>query len=178
VEHQTLLIPPDIYSIDTCVFLDIWCPAEMSMFSKHKLPELWGHIEKRIEEGKIIASKEVLDELERNASDELKEWLDKHKDMFVFDRVQLEKAELLINNFYAKYKRGYKPEIGDAADPFVIATAMVHKAVVLTQEAVQGPHNPSEVKAPKIPTVCSNYGVECVNIQGFIEREGFRIAMI
>jgi hypothetical protein len=148
------------------------------MFSKHKLPELWVHIEGLIKQGKIIASKEVLYELERNASDDLAEWLKSHKDMFVFNREQVEKATLLINDFYTKYKRGYKPEIGNAADPFVVATAIVSSAVVFTQEAHQAPHNPNQVNEPKIPTVCQHYGVECVNIQQFIEREGFRIAMV
>ena len=139
---------------------------------------LWGHIEKLIDEGRIIASKEVYDELERNASDELLAWLKTKKDMFVFDKEQVSKTELLINDFYATYKRGYKPEIGDAADPFVVAAAMSHKAVVFTQESTQGSHIPSDVNSPKIPTVCIHYGVECVNIQAFIKREGFEISLI
>lgn len=177
VENQVLLIPSDCYSIDTSVFLDIWCPAEAGMFSREKLPELWSHIEKLVDDGKILASKEVFDELESNASSDLQDWLKKHKSMFVFDKEQVAKAEGLINGFYNQYKRGYKPEIGDAADPFVVATAMAHGAVVFTQEHTQPHHTPSEVNTPKIPTVCTQYGVECVNIEKFIEREGFRISM-
>lgn len=79
VGHQLLLVPPDTYSIDTSVFLDIWCPPSANIFSKSRIPELWKHIEKLIEMGKIIASREVLDELERNASDDLQEWLKSHK---------------------------------------------------------------------------------------------------
>lgn len=177
VENQVLLIPSERYSIDTSVFLDIWCPAEASMFSKEKLPELWVHVEKLIDDGKIIASKEVFDELESNATSDLQEWLKRHKSMFVFEKEQVAKAKELINGFYNQYKRGYKPEIGDAADPFVVATAMVHGAVVFTQEHTQAVHDPSDVNTPKIPTVCTQYGVECVNIEKFIEREGFRISM-
>lgn len=177
MQYQTLLIPPVVYSIDTSVILDIWCPPTGSLFSKEKLPELWSHIEKLIAEKRIIASKEVFDELERHASAELLSWLKKNKEMFVFDRKQVDSAQSLINDFYSTYKRGYKPEIGDAADPFVVATAVVHKAVVFTQETTQGPHEPSETNCPKITTVCKHYGIECVNIQQFIEREGFRISL-
>jgi len=177
VQHQTQLIPAEIYSIDTSVILDIWCPPEGNTFSKERLPELWAHIEKLINQGKIIASKEVYDELELHASDDLLEWLKKHKQMFMFSKDQVEKAELLINDFYSLYKSGFKPEVGDAADPFVVATAMVHSAVVFTQEKEQGTHEPSEVNSPKIPTVCKHFGVECVDIEKFIEREGFRLAM-
>lgn len=178
VEYQTLLIPPDKYSIDTSVILDIWCPPSSSLFSKDRIPELWLHIEELVKEGKIIASREVYYELEKHATEDLLEWLKKHKDMFVFNRAQVEKAELLINDFYSKYKRGYKPDIGDGADPFVVATAMVNDAVVFTQETIQAPHDPSTVNTPRIPTVCSHYGVECVSITEFIDREGFKIALI
>ena len=178
VQHQTQLLASEIYSIDTSVILDIWCPPEGNMFSKEKIPKLWNHIEKLITEGKIIASKEVYDELERHAAEDLLKWLKNNKEMFVFNREQLERAEQLINDFYSLYKRGYKPEISNAADPFVVATAIVHKAVVFTSEHEQGKHDAKEVNEPTIPTVCSNYGIECVNIEKFIEREGFKITMM
>jgi hypothetical protein len=142
------------------------------------MPELWTHVEGLINTGKIIASKEVLEELERNASPELADWLKSHKGMFVFSKAQLDAATGVINDFYSRYKNGYKPEVGDAADPFVVATAMVHNAVVFTQEHRQPTHNPSDVNVPKIPTVCENYGLECVNIEQFISREGFDIRMV
>jgi len=177
VDHQLPLIPPDTYSIDTSTFLDIWCPPDGQIYSKERIPELWQHIESLIDAGKIIASREVLEELERNANDELLAWLKNHKAMFVMDRQQVDTADTIINEVYTQYKRGYKPEIGDAADPFVVATAMVHNAVVFTQEQRQPRHIPSQTKVPKIPTVCAYYGVECVNIEQFIEREGFTLHM-
>jgi hypothetical protein len=178
VVHQTQLIPSETYSIDTSVFLDIWCPPEGNIFSSERMPELWAHIERLIDEGKIIASKEVLDELERNANPELTAWLKDHKGMFVFSKAQLDAASSIINEFYSQYKNGYKPEVGDAADPFVVSTAMVHSAVVITQEHRQPAHIPSEVNVPKIPSVCEHYGIECVNIEQFITREGFNIRMV
>jgi hypothetical protein len=177
VEHQTLLIPSEIYSIDTSTFLDIWCPPEGNIFSKERMPELWTFIESLIDEGKIIASREVLNELERNANDELSDWLKKHKAMFILDKPQIDSADSIINDFYTKYKNGYKPEVSDAADPFVVATAVVHQAVVFTQEHTQPNHDPAQTNTPKIPTVCENYGIECVNIEQFISREGFSIRM-
>lgn len=177
MENQIQLIAPEIYSIDTSTFLDIWCPPEGNIFSKDRLPELWIHIESLIDQGKIIASREVLDELERNANEELAEWLKKHRSMFVLDRPQIEAADAIINDVYTTYKNGYKPDISDAADPFVVATAIVHNAVVFTQEHTQPNHDPSQTNAPKIPTVCALYGLECVNIEQFITREGFSITM-
>jgi hypothetical protein len=178
VENQLLLIPSDTYSIDTNVFIEIWCPPSAGIFTKSKMPELWDHIESLIDKGKIIASKEVYDELKRHASPELHDWLQAHKHMFVFNQAQVTAAGHIINDVYSKYKDGYKPEVVNGADPFVVATAMTHTAVVFTLEHEQGAHEPSKTNCPKIPNVCSHYGIECVNMEKFIEREGFKLSMI
>ena len=178
MENQLLLIPANSYSIDTNVFIDIWGPSNY-IFSKSKMPELWDHIERLVEDGRIFATREVYDELKRHATPELLTWLKNHKEMFVLDKAQIEAAAHIINNVYSKYKEGYRPDVMNGADPFVVATAITKSAVVFTQEHEQQPgHNPSEVNCPKIPTVCDTYGVECVNIEKFIEREGFKLSMV
>lgn len=178
VEVQLGLIASDTYSIDTNVFLDIWCPPEGNIYSKVRMPELWEHIEKLVDEGRIIATKEVHDELINHASEDLKQWLEDHKSMFSLTEQQVGYADDIINKVYSKYKNGYRPEVQDAADPFVVAAALVHGAAVLTQEQRQDPHNPALVNGPKIPTVCAEYNVTCVNIEEFIAKEGFSIRMV
>lgn len=178
VEVQLALIDSNIYSIDTNVFLDIWCPPEGNIYSKERMPELWQYIEKLVDEGRIIATKEVYDELIEHASSELKSWLEEHKTIFKISEQQIGFADNIINNVYAKYKNGYKPELKDAADPFVVAIALTCNATVLTQEQRQDPHDPAQVNGPKIPTVCSEYNVACVNLEEFIAKEGFSIRMV
>lgn len=178
MDYQLPLVPPEFYSIDTNVFIDIWSPPEGNIYSKERMPELWELIVRLVEEGKIVATKEVYDELERHAVPELYDWLQEHKDMFIFDMPQVQHAQMIINEFYSIYKDGYKPEVNNGADPFVVALAMTHNAVVITQERPQDPHIPAEVNVPRIPTVCDNYGIKCVNIEKFIQREGFRVAMV
>lgn len=178
MEVQLGLIASDTYSIDTNVFLDIWCPPEGNIYSKVRMPELWEHIEKLVDEGRIIATKEVHDELINHASEDLKQWLEDHKSMFSLTEQQVGYADDIINKVYSKYKNGYRPEVQDAADPFVVAAALVHGAAVLTQEQRQDPHNPALVNGPKIPTVCAEYNVTCVNIEEFIAKEGFSIRMV
>lgn len=181
VEIQLSLVPPDavIYSIDTNVFLDIWCPPDSNIFSRHRMPELWEHIEKLVDEGRIIATREVYDELKDHAEEDLLEWLKHHKSMFIETDVAIVgHAKAIINDVYTTYKGGYKPDQKNAADPFVVAVALSRQAVVFTQEHRQDPHNPSEVNAPKIPTVCDSCDVDCVNLHEFIEREGFSIRMV
>ena len=117
------------------------------------MPELWEYIEKLVGEGRIIATKEVYEELKEHASTELLKWLDDHKSMFSLSDKQIGYADNIINNVYAKYKQGYRPEVKDAADPFIVALALEHNATVFSQEQKQDPHNPAQVNGPKIPTV-------------------------
>jgi hypothetical protein len=177
VENQLLLIPADCYSIDTNVFIEIWSPPA-NIFSKARMPELWDHIEKLVEAGKIFATKEVYDELKRHATPELLTWLKNHKDMFIFEKAQVEAATHIINDVYSKYKEGYRPDVMNGADPFVVAAAMTRSAVVFTLEHEQPNHDPANTNSPKIPTVCDIYGIEHVNIEEFIRREGFKIGMV
>ena len=178
MEVQLGLITDDVYSIDTNVFLDIWCPPEGNIYSKTRMPELWEHIEKLVKDGRIIASREVYDELCDHASPDFKKWLDDHKSMFSLSDKQVGYAEDIINKVYAKYKDGYRPEVKDAADPFVVALALEHSAVVLSQEQRQDPHDPALVNGPKIPTICAEYNTLCVNIEEFVTKEGFSIRMV
>lgn len=178
MEVQLGLISSGIYSIDTNVFLDIWCPPEGNIYSKSRMPELWAHIESLVGEGRIIATKEVYDELCDHASPDLKQWLDDHKSMFSLSDKQVGYADDVINSVYSKYKDGYRPEVKDAADPFVVAVALEHCATVLTQEQRQDPHDPALVNGPKIPTICAEYNLPCVNIEEFVTKEGFSIRMI
>lgn len=177
MENQLLLIPSECYSIDTNVFIEIWSPPT-NMFSKSKMPELWDHIERLVDEGKMFATKEVYEELKRHAPPDLMAWLKNHKDMFSLDKAQIEAAAHVINDIYSKYKEGYRPDIMNGADPFVVALAITRSAVVFTLEHEQPNHDPAQTNSPKIPTVCQAYGVEYVNIEQFIEREGFKISMI
>jgi hypothetical protein len=52
------------------------------------------------------------------------------------------------------------------ADPFVIASAKVRKACVVTEEQ-------KKPNAAKIPNVCAHFGIECTNLEGFMKREGW-----
>lgn len=177
MDVQVALIPNDIYSIDTNIFIEIWGPPQGNIYSKARMPDLWTHIEKLVENGRIIASKEVYSELKNHASEELMEWLDKHKYMFSITSEQIELARTIINDVYSQYKNGFKPEIKNAADPFVVAVAAACGGKVLSLESRQGPHNPRDVGSPKIPTVCEHYKIPCYNLDEFLDAEGFSISL-
>lgn len=50
------------------------------------------------------------------------------------------------------------------ADPFIIACAKVKNGCVVTEEVMkQG--------AARIPNICEHFGIDCTNVEGFMERE-------
>lgn len=53
------------------------------------------------------------------------------------------------------------------ADPFIIAAARVLEGCVVTEEALKP-------NAAKIPNICQHFGIECTNMEGFLDRMGWR----
>lgn len=52
------------------------------------------------------------------------------------------------------------------ADPFVIAKAKLLKGCVVTEEN-------RRPNAAKIPNVCDYFNIDCVNLEGFMEKENW-----
>jgi len=55
------------------------------------------------------------------------------------------------------------------ADPFVIALAKVEDLIVVTGERAT-----NNLAKPKIPDVCNDMGIECINILDLMRREGWQ----
>ena len=73
-----------------------------------------------------------------------------------------ERFPTLWENFDALVSGG-KP----VADPFVIARAKISGACVVTQEKKTD-------NAAKIPNVCDHFGIRCINLEGFMEKESWK----
>jgi uncharacterized membrane protein len=118
-------------------------------------PTLWLRIHDRIDAREIITSEEVYIELARK-DDDLHAWVMQRKHMLVplDEEVQTRATGLL-----AEY-----PRLVDTlrnrsmADPFVIATAMVRGATVVTGEIASG-----RMDKPRIPDVCLAKGIRCIS---------------
>ena len=150
-----------IYSIDTSALLHGWHRA----YPPKRFPALWIKLDDLIEEGRLLATIEVLYELEKKA-DEVFSWAKSRKDTLfrqIDDDVQ--DAVVGLMQDYPKLVDTAKGKSG--GDPFVIAQALSAKPchTVVTQE-VGG----SEQK-PNIPWVCQAVGVLSINLLGLIDQE-------
>lgn len=159
------------YCIDTNIFLDFWNTDDPNL----RLPidlhrSKWQFLVDSVERGEILAPTEIRDELVRNNSNELLEWVQSHSDMFI-DCLGIDGFEdslsIVVNAYPA-----YTAERGDLGDSILIAMAKSLGLIVLSAEYRVTPHSPNK---PKIPNVCDDprIDVNCVNFSQFLRNENY-----
>lgn len=159
---QIEIFPGYCYCIDTSALVDL-----KELYIRDTFPSLWKSIENLISQGRIIAPREVLEELKRygDKDDELLRLAKKHKKMFKdLDYEQQQQLRNILRDF---------PDLPDVdkmtpdADPLIIALAICKGCAVITSEK---PANPGA--RPKIPNACEKYNVKCISlIEFFIEQK-------
>lgn len=148
-----------LYVIDTCSLTEL-----RRTYPRKGFPHVWALVDKLASEGRLISVEEVAIELEAY-DDEVSEWAADHEAVFLplSEKIQIA-ARLVLARF---------PTLVDvkkrksSADPFVIATAIVNGAVVVTEEKPSG--GPPKVK---IPDVCKAMNIECLPLLQMLLAEG------
>ena len=152
------------YSIDTSALVDWW----VRYYPPVSFPTLVKHVEALIAAGELKASKEVLEELQRQ-DDDLSKWAKNYPDLFVEDSEQVQDA---VTGLMDKYFNPEKPEKGiSGADPFVIGLAMTANPLL----TVVSGEKPGSRENPKIPYVCLVEGIPQISFLGLIQAEGWRL---
>ena len=149
------------YCIDTSCIIHAWRRA----YPPKNFKSFWEKIMMLIEEGSIIASEEVINELKRK-DDEIHKWIATLPEHFCHE-IDDEQQRLL------GYIMGRHPRLVDTAkgrsegDPFVISLAMRFDPplIVVTEE-----HH-GKKDSPKIPDVCRIEGLTCIKLVELIQRE-------
>lgn len=170
------------YVIDSAPLIYLYrekCPPDI-------FPSLWGneYLSGLIKQGILVAPREVFNELDsyedkksESGKDKLWEWARINKSMFVdpdddqnnYIPLVREIANAIIPGFGLKLVDESKetPE----ADPFVIALAKLRGWVVINKERYI---NPDPKGRPNIPNVCAHYGVECIELNEFFRKQGWK----
>ena len=140
------------YVIDACALIDA---AKNYNMSKKTFSNVWETLDKMVEDGHLISSAEILDELK---DDDIENWGKQHKEAFLpLSREIQEKATEILKKYPNMIKIATKASSN--GDPFLIATALVEGGVVVTNEK-RGEN--------KIPNICEKMGVEHIDLNGFL----------
>ena len=134
-----------------------------------QFPGFWDKFNQAVAAGKIISVAEVHRELDEQlpSASHLSEWVETHKNIFIVPpapATEFVRDIFSIRHFQALISEQNRLVGRTSADPFLIAVAKVLNGCVVTEK--KGKPN-----APKIPNVCQHFGVDCTNLQGFMERE-------
>lgn len=154
------------YSIDASAILDAWA----RYYPYDTFPSFWDRFKDLAESGTGVATELIEHELKRK-DDGCYQWF-KHNNLNDFfielsDSVQKAVTEMLRNPNYQRLVEDRKGTYG--ADPFVIALAKVKGLIVVTGEKAT-----KNIAKPKIPDVCEDMGIECVNIIDLMRKEKWR----
>jgi hypothetical protein len=147
------------YSIDTSSILHGW----RRHYPPEVFPALWKNLEKLIEDGDLIASEEVLHDLEKK-DDEVYKWAKSQTGLFI----QTDEAiQVAVQGILAQHKKLVDTRRNrSASDPFVIALGRIANCAVVADEQPGG-----GLDRPRIPDVCAAMGIRYMNLLALIREQ-------
>lgn len=147
-----------IYVIDACALIDA---ARNYNMSKKSFSHIWAALDDPIQNGELISSTEIMDELK---DDDLKAWAKQHKECFLpLTRDVQAKTTEVLSQFPTLIK--IRSTGNSNADPFLIATAALQGGTIVTNERL----GDSKTKDYKIPNVCQALNIPYMNLHTFLD---------
>ena len=150
------------YVFDTSSF------SVIGNYYPQQFPTFWENFNQAVIVRDIISVREVYRELEfYTRHSDLSDWVEDHRDIFLFpssEEIQFVQEIFSVPHFRMLISEQDLLAGNLRADPFIIAKAQFLNGCVVTEET----HTPN---AARIPNVCEHFGIDCTNLQGFMERE-------
>jgi predicted nucleic acid-binding protein len=150
------------YSLDTSALIDGFEDYPPEVFRT-----LWQRMHYLSLSGSLIASEEVLSDLQKKDDGSPYQWLRARPHMIVpVD----EAIQLRMKDIMRSHPRLVNTQKGrSASDPWVIALAVVTNGAVVSSEK----HRTNNHKRPKIPDVCEDLGILHLRIADVFRRQGW-----
>lgn len=134
-----------------------------------RFPSLWDKFYDLVSLGELISVREVFNEIE-TGGDALSMWAKEQKSQ-LFSPPSTEEFQFVteifrILHFQAMIRKKERLQGKPVADPFVIARAKVLNCQVVTTEL-------HKENAAHIPNVCEHFSISCIDLEGFMQQEGW-----
>ena len=131
---------------------------------------IWDGLDSLIQQQSLISTREVWNEIERqNVSSDVLAWAKQNKRIFTTPaatELQFVATILQIKHFQALIGEQQRLKGTPVADPFVIACAKIRGGTVVTEEQLKP-------NAAKIPNVCTHFNVPCIDLEKFMQQQGW-----
>ncbi len=138
-------------------------------FYRRRFPTLWVQFDALVSDGRVTSTREVKRELDVYAHVD-EQWVQDNSGIFTIPtavEAQMIRSIYAVPHFQQNIELKKIHKGGLNADPFVIAKAHSIQGTVVTLEGA--PPN-----AAKIPNICQHFGVRCLNLEQFMEEEGWQ----
>lgn len=155
------------YVVDASSFIDLFRYYDRGVF-----PSLWQRFQQLVDSRTLVSVIQVKEELRREKhGDQASKWAwqPSVRDLFTSptdEEMLFLRSELASSKFrdaVPQHLRSTKVK----ADIYLIARARVSGGVVVTEERYKP-------QGTKIPTICKDFNIDCVNLLGMMQRENWR----
>lgn len=141
---------------------------------KHYFPNvfksIWIGLDGLVASGNLISTREVWNEMQLGVPNpHVQTWSKKHRHIFqVPQAAELQVVAQIFAVGHFQSLIGTKQQLHGTpvADPFVVALAKTREGTVVTEEELKP-------NAAKIPNVCQHLGVPCMNLEKFMQVQGW-----
>lgn len=131
---------------------------------------IWDGLDGLVQQQNFISTREVWNELGRqNVSADVLAWAKQNKQIFTTPNaaeLQFVAQIFQIKHFQNLIGEQQRLKGTPVADPFVIACAKIKGATVVTEEQLKS-------NAAKIPNVCAHFNVPCIDLEKFMQQQGW-----
>lgn len=152
--------PEDIeYAFDTSSFI------YLKHYPEDLFPTIWETLNLDFEDGKIVIIQDVLEEISR-VDDFINEFVNDHLDCVMELDEDTQNSLIRVINDFPDWIN--PSDTRNQADPSLIALALNLNIKIVTQERERGDRL-------KIPYVCKHYGIECMDLLGYLREHSIRL---
>ncbi|MBK6328445.1 MAG: DUF4411 family protein [Chloroflexi bacterium] len=152
-----------IYVFDSSTLIDLF-----RYYYPSRFPSLWDKFAEAVTTQTIISVREVKNEIGQR-DDRLSQWMKQQRDFFQppdTEELRFVAEIFAVPHFQMLVRKQERLQGKPVADPFVIAKAKIIQGCVVTEETFKP-------NGARIPNVCQHFGVDCLSLEGFMERENW-----
>lgn len=136
-------------------------------YYRRRFPTLWNRFDGMAADGLIISTREARRECLDSPVEPLRVWAEANQGVFhvpTAAEAEFIKQIYAVRHFQQNIEQKKLLKGGRNADPFIIAMAATAGRCVVTMEQYKD-------NGVKIPNICEHFGVECLSLEDFMERE-------